>query len=74
MIHVNSNLILDGDIKLENFKLNGSLWATKDLVNVEINNKIELVLKEIDVEDSKVPEYLKIRGYDLEGVEKIAKL
>lgn len=67
-------MVLDGDVKMENFTLNGSLWATKDLVNVEINNKAELELHEVNVEDPKVPEYLKIRGYDLVGAEKIVKI
>lgn len=67
-------MILNGDIQLENFSLNGSLLATKDLVNTQIENKIQLVYKEVNVDDAKVPEYLKIRGYDLEGVETIAKV
>lgn len=64
-------MILDGDIRMENFQLNGSVRATKDLINVSIDNKIELQLVEVNVEDPKVAEYLKIRGYDLLGTENI---
>lgn len=67
-------MILNGDVKLENFTLDGSVLVTKDLVNVTIDNKLQLELKEVNVEDPKVPEYLKIRGYDLDGVEKIVKV
>lgn len=73
-MYPNSNLILNSDIKLENFSLSGSLLANKDLINAQIENKIQLLYKEVNVEDAKVPEYLKIRGYDLEGVEAIAKV
>lgn len=65
---------MNGDVKLENFTLDGSVVVTKDLVGVTIDNKMQLELKEVNVEDPKVPEYLKIRGYDLDGVEKIVKV
>ena len=65
---------MNADVKLENFTLDGSVLVSKDLVNVTIDNKVQLEYKEVNVEDPKVPEYLKIRGYDLDGVEKIVKV
>ena len=58
-------MVLEGDVRLENLKLDGSVRVVKDLVNVEINNKIRYVYQEVNMEDPKVLDTLKIRGYDL---------
>lgn len=65
MIHKHSNLVLKNKIVLNNFEFDGSLVADKDLTGA-VSNGIRIKNVAIDVEDKNQPDYLKIRGYNVD--------
>jgi len=79
-VHISSNstVVLDGDITLDNVKVDGSLWVETNepivLKDKEFIDKNYIHFEEINPLEGDHPEYLAIRGYKTSGKEKITYL
>jgi UDP-sugar pyrophosphorylase len=74
-----SSLVLDGDIKIENLYLDGSLWIKsnekRDIKNLEVKSKNYVSFEPLNAKDNEsVAEHLKIRGYQGVGLDGLTQI
>lgn len=73
-ISAKSTLVIENEVTLENFDLDGSVWVTnaKELKDVQYQEKNYVEFKE--TLEEKDPAFIKIRGYHAVGKENIKHL
>jgi len=77
-ISANSTLVLDGEISVENLKLDGSLEVRskekRSVRNLHVVNKSYVSFEELSNNGGDAEEYLKIRGYQAVGLGNITSI
>jgi len=77
-ISANSTLVLDGDISVENLKLDGSLEVhssdKRKLKNLNVTSKNYVSFEELSNNGVDASEYLKIRGYQAVGLDNVTSI